>query len=476
MTDEGLFPYVPEYITVHLGPPDSPAENVTVSFPEYIKNVASSEIYPTWPESAIRANILAQISFALNRVYTEYYRSRGYDFDITNSTAYDQSFVKGRDIYENISQIVDEIFNDYLSRRGAVEPLYASYCDGIEVSCPGLSQWGSVALAEQGYTPYQILTTYYGDDIDIVSDAPVQGLSESYPGRTLQLGSIGNDVFLTQVRLNRISRNYPAIPKIEVTDALFGPQTEEAVRKFQQIFSLTEDGIVGRATWYKIAQVYNSVKRLSDLNSEGIPVEEVTGIFEPLQIGDTGLKVRELQYFLDFISEFNNAIPPTTVDGIFGQNTKNAVESYQQEYGLEVTGIADVATLESIYNNYRGFVASLPEDYFSAITQLYPGFPIVRGYEGDPVTAIQEYLNYISNDIPQIPKVTVDGIFGPATEDAVRTYQEIFGLAPTGMVSATTWNSITSTYRSLYESRQGQSTQYGGDVGNNSSQNPQSPQ
>lgn len=171
-------PYIPESITVHLGPPDSSAANVTVSFPDYIKNVASSEIYPSWPENALRANIYAQISFALNRIYTEYYRSSGYSFDITNSTAVDQSFVNGRDIFENISQIVDEIFNEYLRRSGTVEPLFAQYCNGTTVTCEGLSQWGSVGSGQPGYTPYQILTYYFGDDIDIVRNTPVRHHSQ----------------------------------------------------------------------------------------------------------------------------------------------------------------------------------------------------------------------------------------------------------------------------------------------------------
>ena len=179
------FPFIPENITVHLGPPDNPAQNVTLPFADYIKNVASSEIYPTWPESAIRANILAQISFALNRVYSEYYRSRGYDFDITNSTAYDQSFVNGRDVFENISAIVDDIFNDYIVRDGSVEPLFATYCDGDKVLCEGLSQWGSVALANSGLGPFQILENYYGNNISLVNDAPIRGNIESYPGRLL---------------------------------------------------------------------------------------------------------------------------------------------------------------------------------------------------------------------------------------------------------------------------------------------------
>ena len=204
MNNGAILPVIPENITVHLGRPTESARNVTVPFADYIKNVASSEIYPTWPENALRANILAQISFTLNRIYTEYYRSRGYDFDITNSTAFDQSFVYGRDIFENISQIVDEIFNEYVRRSGSVEPLFAVYCDGINVQCNGVSQWGSVELANQGLTPYEILQYYYGDGIELVTDVPVVGSITSYPGTPLRLGSNGDEVYFVQTRLNRI--------------------------------------------------------------------------------------------------------------------------------------------------------------------------------------------------------------------------------------------------------------------------------
>jgi len=204
-------PYIPDSITVHLGRPDREAQNVTVPFVDYIKNVASSEIYPTWPEAALRANILAQISFALNRVYTEWYRSRGYDFDITNSTAFDQSFVYGRDIFDNISRIVDETFDSYLRRENAVEPLFAAYCDGVEVSCSGLSQTGTVTLARQGLSPLEIIRYYYGDNIDLVTNAPVGTFRPSYPGLPLRLGDTNNSVQQMQIRLNRIARNYPSI-------------------------------------------------------------------------------------------------------------------------------------------------------------------------------------------------------------------------------------------------------------------------
>ena len=289
-------PIIPETITVHLGAPDSTAQNVTLPFLDYVTNVASSEIYPTWPENAIRANIYAQISFALNRIYTQYYRSRGYDFDITNSTAIDQSFVQGRDIFDNVREIAGEIFDSYVRRRGSVEPLFAAYCDGVEVTCNGLSQWGSVDLANRGLSPYEILTTYYGDDIDIVTDVPVMGLDVSVPVFPLRVGNVGDDVRTVQIRLNRIAQNYPAIPKIVQTDGIFVEDTEAAVRAFQEIFNLTPDGVVGRGTWFAIQAIYAGVKRLNELDSEGIRLEEITKQFpEVLRQGDSGTGVLSLQ-------------------------------------------------------------------------------------------------------------------------------------------------------------------------------------
>ena len=218
-------PYIPERITVHLGPPNADAQNVTVSFIDYVKNVASSEIYPTWADSALRANILAIVSFALNRVYTEFYRSRGYPFDITNSTAYDQFFVNGRSFFTNVSRIVDELFNDYLRRPGFVEPLAAKFCNGTTVTCEGLSQWGSENLAQQGYSSTQILRSYYGN-VEIVNNAPVRGITSSYPGSPLRRGTTGPSVVTVQVMLNRISQSYPAIPKIPSADGIFGARTD----------------------------------------------------------------------------------------------------------------------------------------------------------------------------------------------------------------------------------------------------------
>ena len=347
-------PFVPQRITVHLGPPNSNAENVTVSFSDYVKNVASSEIYPTWDESALRANILAITSFALNRVYTEFYRSRGYDFDITSSTAYDQYFVKGRAFFENISALVDELFNDYLRRPGFVEPLAAKFCNGTTITCEGLSQWGSQNLAQQGYTSTQILRSYYGD-VETVLNAPIRGITSSYPGTPLRVGSTGPNVVVLQVSLNRIAQNYPAIPKIPAVDGIFGSRTEAAVRAFQRIFGLTPDGVVGPATWYEIVRLYTAVNSLSELRSQGQQFYAINWVApNSLQVGDTGEKVRQLQYMLSVLSAFIPDIPPVNIDGIFGSATRAAVLAAQRRFRLPETGAVDANTWGEIYDQFAG--------------------------------------------------------------------------------------------------------------------------
>ncbi len=443
-------PVIPESVTVHLGRPDQAASDVTVSFPDYIKNVASSEIYPTWPESAVRANIYAQISFALNRIYTEFYRSRGYDFDITNSTAFDQFFVPGRDIFENISQIVDEIFNSYVVRRGSVEPLFTQYCNGTTSTCDGLSQWGTVPLANEGLTPYDILRRFYGDDIDIVTGVPVEAITASVPPRPLQLGSTGNDVQSIQVRLNRISANYPAIPKINPPNGVFAQSTKDAVEEFQRVFDLVPDGIVGEATWYRIQFIYNGVKRLSELDSEGLTVEELSRQFpRELSEGDSGNEVRVIQYLLSYVALYNPSVPAPAQDGIYGPLTAESVRAFQRLYGLPETGVMDEATYSALYDAYRGIITSLPDTQFVGRARPYPGFVITIGQSNEYVTALQEYLNVIAGTYPQIPSVTVDGIFGAATENAVIAFQRLAGLPENGIVALSTWNAITSLYEDL---------------------------
>ena len=349
-----VIPYIPQRITVHLGPPNSNAQNVTVSFVDYIKNVASSEIYPTWDDSALRANILAIVSFALNRVYTEFYRSRGYAFDITNSTAYDQFFVNGRSYFTNVSRLVDDLFNDYLRRPGFVEPLAAKFCNGTTVTCDGLSQWGSQNLAQQGLSSNQILRSYYGD-VETVTNAPIQGITSSYPGTPLRRGTSGPSVVTIQVELNRISQNYPAIPKIPSVDGIFGAQTEAAVRKFQEIVNLDVDGVVGRATWYALVRYYIAVTRMAELRSEGQRFYANSwATTDPIEQGDRGVKVEHLQYMLNVLSAYIPEIPSVTVDGVFGAGTYNAVVAAQRRFGLPQTGVVDFQTWDEIYDQFSG--------------------------------------------------------------------------------------------------------------------------
>ena len=399
-----VIPYIPQRITVHLGTPNSNAENVTVSFIDYVKNVASSEIYPTWDESALRANILAIVSFAVNRVYTEFYRSRGYDFDITNSTAYDQYFVNGRSYFDSISRIVDSLFNDYLRRPGFVEPLAAKFCNGTTATCEGLSQWGSQNLAQQGYSFTQILRSYYGN-VEIVNNAPVLGITSSYPGTPLRRGTTGPGVVIIQTELNRISQNYPAIPKINPVDGIFGAQTEAAVRKFQDVFDLTVDGIVGRATWYALVRLYVAVTSLAELRSQGQKYYAINwALSDPIEQGDRGIKVEHLQYMLSVLAAYIPEIPDIAVDGIFGPATRNAVIAAQRRFGLPPTGVVNFETWDEIYDQFSGiettsFIDPEKFPYTAAIQNStpprnrhartgtmtqYPGNPLSTGNQ-DPV-------------------------------------------------------------------------------------------
>ena len=441
-------PFIPRTLVVHLGTPSSNAENIYVDFPDYIKNVASSEIYPTWPEAALRANIYAQISYALNRYYTEWYRSQGYDFDITNSTQFDQAFVPGREIYESVSNIVDEIFNSYVVRRGSIEPYFTQYCNGTTSTCDGLSQWGTVPLAQQGLGPYEILTRFYGEDIDIVTDAPVRNGQPSYPGRPLRLGDSGNAVQQMQIRLNRISTNYPNIPKINPTDGNFGVSTEETVRAFQRTFRLSEDGVVGPATWYRITYLFNAVKRLSELDSEGIRIDELPRAFEELlSLGDTGDDVRVMQYYLAVIAAYYDTIPPVAVSGVFDEDTEGAVRAFQQQFGLAQDGVVGRQTWQAMEDAYEGIRTA--SNLIEGGVVLFPGRVLQAGFQGEDVATIQEYLAYIATVYPAIPAPAVTGVYGLETVQAVEAFQQEFGLEVNGIVGVTTWDAIASLYSDL---------------------------
>jgi len=369
-------PYIPRTITVHLGPPDQWAENVTVPFPEYVKNVASSEIYPTWEPAAIRANVLAIISFALNRVYTEFYPSRGYPFQITSSTAYDQKFIKGRNIFENISEVVDDIFDNYLRRQGFVEPLAAKFCNGTTVTCDGLSQWGSQELAQQGVNSTEILRRYYGPEIEIVTNAPIQDIVASYPGTPLRIGAVGDEVAVVQYMINRISRNYPAIPKISPVTGAFGESTRDAVQAFQRIFNLTPDGVVGKATWYQLVRLYVAVEDLAELVSQGQEFYAVQTQFPGiLREGSSGQSVNILQYMLALLSQFSSSLLPLSIDGTFGPRTTQAVRQYQSLVGLTPDGVVGRNTWTSLYRNASQAYFALSRDIRSSIEQAAQAVP-----------------------------------------------------------------------------------------------------
>lgn len=437
-------PVIPTEIIVHLGAPDEAARNISVPFVEYIKNVASGEIYPNWPLDAIEANILAQISFALNRIYNEWYPSKGYDFDITNSPMYDQSFVENRQFFETVSQVVDDLFNDYIVKDEQVQPFFAMYCDGKNVTCDGLSQWGTVTLANQGMGPIEILKHYYGDNIRIIYDAPLGDNIRSYPGFPVQLGNAGNFVRVINIQLNRIGQNYPAIPIITNNSPYFTFETEQAVKKFQEIFDLEVDGIVDKATWYKIKYVYNAVKKISDLYSEGISIDEATLLFkDKLELGDVGYYINTLNYLLNVVSYFDSSIPFLNLTGEkFTDNTKQVVMAFQSKYKLPVTGVVDGATWRGLKEAYRQTLRNIPREYLRSLNEFYPGRFLSEGMTGDDIVNLQNFLYIICEKTKSIPGVVINGIFDNLTKQSVKSIQRRYNLEESGVVGPAVWYRI----------------------------------
>ncbi|SMQ64578.1 Peptidoglycan-binding (PGRP) domain of peptidoglycan hydrolases-containing protein [Bacillus sp. OV166] len=459
---------IPEYITVHLAHPDSWARNVRVKFIDYIKNVASSEIYPTWPQASLEANIYAQITFALNRVYTEWYRSRGYDFDISNSTSVDQAFVDGGEIFENISVIVDKIFNQYVRRQGHKEPFFTMFCNGTTSTCPGgLSQWGTVDLAEQGMNPFQILDHYYPDDIEIVETNNTISVVESYPGVALREGSQSPSVEIMQRYLNRIRVNYPLIPQIANPNGMFGSDTTEAVKTFQSIFGLTPDGVIGKETWYKISYLYVAVKKLGELESEGewIDIGEVPPTVVLIE-GSKGAPVAQLQFILNTISWFYPTVPSVIRDAMFRATTKKAVIEFQKTFNLPADGVVGRANWDMLYKVYKGIENNvvIPKPLPGTVPPTeppppvepppetgppYPGMLLRVGSRGESVLIMQQYLNVVSKVYPAIPKLAADGIFGRRTKSAVIAFQKQFGLFADGIIGPATWKRIVAEYNKI---------------------------
>ena len=436
------YPKIPDEIIVHLGAPNEVARDISVPFVDYIKNVASSEIYPTWPEASLKANILAITSFALNRIYNEWYRSKGYNFDITNSPAYDQTYIEDREIYENIGALSEELFNDYVVKQNQVQPLFTKYCDGRKTTCNGLSQWGTVTLANQGKTPLQIIQNYYGTDTTIKYNAPV-GDTIGYPGYINRLGSVGNPVRAIQRDLNRIRINYPAIPEITEDQGIYETGTEEAVKKFQEIFALPVTGQVDKATWYKIKYVYNSVKKLSDLYSEGLSPTEANFLYkDELKYGDTGIEIEFIHYYLDALSFLDPDIPHLKTNSVFNDNTKEMVMAFQRKYNLPVTGIityTDWKVLEEVYSKILKFY---PSEYATYVEELYPDYFLGKGMNNSDVKRFQKFLLRICKYDKSIPGVRVTGEFDDLTEKSVKKIQKDLGIEQNGLVGPLTWRKV----------------------------------
>ena len=437
---------VPKNITVHLGRPAASARNVTVSFRDYIANVASSEVYPTWPIEALKANIHCQISLALNRIYTEWYPSKGYTFNITNSTSYDQYYVHGRTVFDVMVKLTDDIFNTYIRKTGTVNPYYSEYCDGKSVTCPGLKQWGTVTLANQGRNALSILKYYYGSDIEIVRTSNIQSIPRSYPGSPLRQGDRGTAVFTLQRQLNRITKDYPFLGLLTV-DGIFGSRMTETVKRFQKQFNLTADGVVGRQTWYKISYIYVSVKDLAELTSEG---ETAAGTLSDgtwgdtvLRVGSSGSAVEQLQFWLNTLAQYESSIPSVTVDGVYGSGTAGAVRAFQRRYGLSVDGVVGRATWTELYNQFR----SIQSD--NGRPNAYPGTALRQGSSGQNVRLVQFWLKIARTVYPSLNALTVDGKFGAGTAAAVRRFQSYFGLTSDGVVGRTTWNKLYEVYNDI---------------------------
>ena len=437
---------IPKTITVHLGAPTSSARNVTVSFRDYIANVASSEVYPTWPEQALRANIHCQISLALNRIYTEWYPSRGFSFNITGSPGYDQAYVHGRTVFDVMVRLTDDLFNTYLRKAGTTNPYFSEYCDGKTVSCPGLKQWGTVSLAEEGRSALSILRYYYGKDIEVVRTSNIAAIPESYPGSPVRQGSRGTSVFTLQRQLNRITKDYPFFGALTV-DGIFGAEMTATVKRFQRQFSLTADGTVGRQTWYKISYIYVSVKDLAELTSEGETssgsLSDGTWGGRTLRTGSSGSAVEQLQFWLNTISQYVSSIPSVTVDGRFGSGTAAAVRAFQRRYGLTVDGVVGEATWNAVYAQFF----SIQSD--NGTPNAYPGTALREGASGQNVRLVQFWLKIARTVYTALNNLSVDGKFGPSTRRAVAAFQRYFGLTDDGVVGRATWNKLREVYTDI---------------------------
>ena len=392
----------------------------------------------SWPEEALRANIIAQVSLALNRIWTEWYPSRGYSFNITGSPGYDQAYVNGRTVFAVMERLTAELFNTFVQRSGDAEPYFTEYCDGKTVTCPGMKQWGTVDRAREGLNALQILRYYYGNRVQLVTTNNIAAIPSSYPGSPLRRGNTETNVRILQKQLSRIAKDYPSFGKPAVTGT-FDEATENSVKKFQKQFSLTADGIVGKATWYKISYVYVSVKDLAELTSEGETAEGIQSAGgwpgTVLRRGSTGSSVEQVQFWLSDLAQFDSSLVRVSVDGSYGAATERAVRAFQQKQSLTADGVVGQTTWNALYAAWVDAQSDLGGT-------AWPGTVLRRGDTGMEVRLVQFWLRLAADNYSALRTVTVDGSYGAATVSAVTAFQSLFGLTADGVVGRSTWNKL----------------------------------
>ena len=392
----------------------------------------------SWPEEALRANIIAQVSLALNRIWTEWYPSRGYSFNITGSPGYDQAYVNGRTVFAVMERLTAELFNTFVQRSGDAEPYFTEYCDGKTVTCPGMKQWGTVDRAREGLNALQILRYYYGNRVQLVTTNNIAAIPSSYPGNPLRRGSTGTNVRILQKQLSRIAKDYPSFGKPAVTGT-FDEATENSVKKFQKQFGLTADGIVGKATWYKISYVYVSIKDLAELTSEGETAEGIQSAGgwpgTVLRRGSTGSSVEQVQFWLSDLAQFDSSLVRVSVDGSYGAATERAVRTFQQKQNLTADGVVGQTTWNALYAAWVDAQSDLGGT-------AWPGTALRRGDTGMEVRLVQFWLRLAADNYSALRTVTVDGSYGAATVSAVTAFQSLFGLTADGVVGRSTWNKL----------------------------------
>ena len=403
----------------------------------------------SWPEEALRANIIAQVSLALNRIWTEWYPSRGYSFNITGSPGYDQAYVNGRTVFAVMERLTAELFNTFVQRSGDAEPYFTEYCDGKTVTCPGMKQWGTVDRAREGMNALQILRYYYGNRVQLVTTDNIAAIPSSYPGSPLRRGSTGTNVRILQKQLSRIARDYPSFGKPAVTGT-FDEATENSVKKFQKQFSLTADGVVGRPTWNKVSFIYVSVKDLAELTSEGETAEGTQSAGgwpgTVLRRGSTGSSVEQVQFWLSDLAQFDSSLVRVTVDGSYGAATVSAVEAFQTLFGLTSDGVVGHSTWNKLKEvglavANKIVAANVAPGQFTTTTRA--------GSSGTAVRAVQYYLRRLAAYYSDVPRVAVDGKFGAATTRAVKAWQSRAGLTVDGVVGRLTFQSLYDAAQAL---------------------------